>query len=636
MKTRIAIVALVVLAFSPAAVATAANKYWKNSVGSGNWSGGNNWSNVSAAGADNGGVPGAGDIAHIILTDGADRTITYDVTAPPQFIVFVDLTGAGTNRTTFSMSGNTLTTQALGVGYTGRATFNHSGGIVNVNGPGLDMAVGEHAGANGIYNLSGTGALSVAHDLFVGRYAGSSGTFNQTGGTNTIANQLFIGTDSGSIGVYDLSDGTLSVANAIVGNSGIGTLTIQGTGSVSVGTNLSINSASNVNVNGGTLRFNTVSGTGGVSRLNYNAGAIRLAGNRTIGTDPVVSSLFGATPTIPTGKELLVEGNLNIATSLSVNGGKLSQVPGALFFSSGTSGNPVTLSITNGGKVFVPPGGPSFGSSIIVDGPGSSFSTFGGHFIMGLEGNAYVTISGGGTMTTAIAAFIGGFQDDDLGEVIATVTGPGSTWNIVGSLSVGGNGVMNIEDDAFVNAAGGVSVWDNAILNLNGGTLRFPEYSLFGNGEFNFNSGTIQFSSNRSIGTDANITGLFGTSPVIPAGKGLNIEGTATLLTTLTVNGGTFSAQTLLMSPGAHITSTQSSIVNGAVLAPPGSTIDVAAGNLVIGDVAKVNGFYSNGTINAVRHDHPRRCQRRRIRFGRRWSRSAAAAAPARSMPPTA
>jgi hypothetical protein len=75
---RFVSLAFMILALWPATVVTAANKYWKNSVGTGNWSGGNNWSNVSAGGADNGGVPAANDTPHIIPTDGAARTNLAD------------------------------------------------------------------------------------------------------------------------------------------------------------------------------------------------------------------------------------------------------------------------------------------------------------------------------------------------------------------------------------------------------------------------------------------------------------------------------------------------------------------------------------------------------------------------------
>src|SRR5262245_64532636 len=103
MKTKhmaVVIAVATILAWSSTTVATAANRFWRSSVGSGNWNNAANWSSVSAADTNpaNNGLPLLGDGVAIQPTDGASRTIAYDVTAPNLFIVFVDLTGAGTNR----------------------------------------------------------------------------------------------------------------------------------------------------------------------------------------------------------------------------------------------------------------------------------------------------------------------------------------------------------------------------------------------------------------------------------------------------------------------------------------------------------------------------------------------------------
>jgi hypothetical protein len=65
------------LFLAPATVARAA-KFWKNSVATGNWTTGTNWSATSATGADNAGVPIANDMVNIRPTDGANHTVTYD------------------------------------------------------------------------------------------------------------------------------------------------------------------------------------------------------------------------------------------------------------------------------------------------------------------------------------------------------------------------------------------------------------------------------------------------------------------------------------------------------------------------------------------------------------------------------
>ena len=87
---------------------------------------------------------------------------------------------------------------------------------------------------------------------------------------------------------------------------------------VHVGSALSINSFSTVTLNGGTLRFNTVSG---LNRLTYSSGTIQLAGDRNIGTDATITTLFGAFPAIPTGKGLTVEGTATLSKPLTIDGG---------------------------------------------------------------------------------------------------------------------------------------------------------------------------------------------------------------------------------------------------------------------------------------------------------------------------
>src|SRR5262245_35071856 len=93
------------VALAPA-VATAANFYWKDSVVTDNWSNGNNWSAVSAAGADNAGAPTLNGAVNIVNTDGTARTATYDVSAPAIGLLSIGLTGAGTTTNTLSMPGN--------------------------------------------------------------------------------------------------------------------------------------------------------------------------------------------------------------------------------------------------------------------------------------------------------------------------------------------------------------------------------------------------------------------------------------------------------------------------------------------------------------------------------------------------
>ena len=58
-------------------------------------------------------------------------------------------------------------------------------------------------------------------------------------------------------------------------------------------------------------------------RFDLNTGTIELTGNRTIGTDPAIIDLFGASPSINVGKGLTVWGNATVSSPLTLNGGTL-------------------------------------------------------------------------------------------------------------------------------------------------------------------------------------------------------------------------------------------------------------------------------------------------------------------------
>ncbi len=306
--------------------------------------------------------PFAGDFVYIAPTDGLGHFVVYDVTEAV-FLLQIDLIGPGTNWTTFSMAGNTLFTNYLTVGFNGGATYLHSAGTVNAF---QETTVGAQGGSNGLYNLSGTGQLSVTNDLFVARYVSSSGTFNlsdagalsadrlfvgfdsnsgtfnQTGGTNSIANALYIGTNPGSAGAYTISGGTLSVTNSIyVGLSGVGTLTVQGTGVVSTD-ELNIHGSNNVNLNGGTINAaittkvwgnGTINLTGGTintaalelpgSTFNFASGTLHITGPQAIDST-LLGKVFGPAKTISFGKNFIADGTATLTQPLVLDGGSLS------------------------------------------------------------------------------------------------------------------------------------------------------------------------------------------------------------------------------------------------------------------------------------------------------------------------
>ena len=75
------------------------------------------------------------------------------------------------------------------------------------------------------------------------------------------------------------------------------------------------------------------------------------------------------------------------------------------------------------------------------------------------------------------------------------------------------------------------------------------------------------------MGTDSIVQPLFGAAPAIPTGKGLKVDGTATLSTTTTLNGGTFSAGQLVNPQFLQVQSGTVDVTNQAATIAPWSTV---------------------------------------------------------------
>jgi fibronectin-binding autotransporter adhesin len=128
---------------------------------------------------------------------------------------------------TYNLAGGSLTSfvasEGAGenIGSEGTGEFNQSGGKNNAE----SLILGEGNSTSpglGIYNLSGTGSLTVCcSNEIIGQGSDTSNAFNQSGGTNTTLS-IVIG-NSGE-GTYNLSKGTLKVGNLTLG---------QGSGTVS-------------------------------------------------------------------------------------------------------------------------------------------------------------------------------------------------------------------------------------------------------------------------------------------------------------------------------------------------------------------------------------------------------------------
>ena len=331
------------------------------------------------------GTPGRGTLTQtagsVSTSNGTDMAVGYGANSTGIY----NLNSAG-GTGTFSAI------QSEYIGLNGTGTFNQGAGTNTVAAGTVGaMDVGTFTGAAGTYNLSG-GTINSNKSEYVGDQG--TGTFNQTGGTNNIlfntinntASSLYLAFSDGGRGTYTVSNSAVLSVNGDIrlatSGNGVGQLTVQDQATVSVGGNLFvgdsgfgtlyvdnkavvntnglfINTVSAVQLTGGTIRMsNTIDS--GLDRLSYISGTIQLAGNRAIGTDEVVTILFGAVPTIASGKALNIEGTATIDTALTLNGGAFRAnglvVNGSFQFSGGifemTGGT-----ITGLNSIAVPTGG---------------------------------------------------------------------------------------------------------------------------------------------------------------------------------------------------------------------------------------------------------------------------------------
>lgn len=172
-------------------------------------------------------------------------------------------------------------------------------------------------------------------------------------------------------------------------------------------------------------------------------------------------------------------------------------------------GNTGSLEVSDGARVYIEGTLRTFdGSSVTVDGGSIRFNDY-----SYVEQGSFTFVSG--------TVQLGGDHQIGSGGAVNKILGS--------SLSIETGKSLIIE---------GTATLANHIV-LNGGTLGFNAYALNHNGSLDYQSGTILLLGDRTIGSDAAITAIFGTNPLIAENKELAIEGEATLQasTSLTVNG---------------------------------------------------------------------------------------------------
>ena len=187
---------------------------------------------------------------------------------------------------TLNVNGGTLTTTGNGNMYVGRrngtGTLNQTNGTIVVN---KEFGVGtrdDNKIGTGTYNLSDTGSITVANNIFIGKEQGASGTMTMTGGTMTGSDKLILGHNQAT-GSLTQSGGTVTVTNEVyIGNENnalsVGIYTLSGSGVLNLGNEVIVgrdNGTGTFNLNGGTVNAKKISGGNGTATVNFNGGVLK-------------------------------------------------------------------------------------------------------------------------------------------------------------------------------------------------------------------------------------------------------------------------------------------------------------------------------------------------------------------------
>ncbi|HEY1686721.1 MAG TPA: hypothetical protein VGG19_18315, partial [Tepidisphaeraceae bacterium] len=199
--------------------------------------------------------------------------------------VFIQTGGTNTVSTlalsngSYSLSGTGVLIANEVIGISGQSTFTQSGGnnIVNAGSEPASLTIG--MGSSGSYLLSG-GTLSVTGDEIVG-YVTTTAFFTQTGGVNTATGDLDIAYSrlSGGplTGTFTISGGSSTfsgsayIGGSFEGPAGDASLTVSGTGVLTIAGTLIVFGNRTINLSGGTLNAGALS-LGG--NLNWTAGTL--------------------------------------------------------------------------------------------------------------------------------------------------------------------------------------------------------------------------------------------------------------------------------------------------------------------------------------------------------------------------
>ncbi len=202
------------------------------------WTGGSNGNWTNTANWSIGDLPTTTNNGYARFSSANDgAVIDSAVTGTTYRLEFGRKAAAGTLAIN---SGGSITINQFRIG----AYQSSDSGTVEIDGGALTINGGNHGigyVGSGIVNLK-SGTFDSTDDLIVGRGGTANGTLNVSGGALTTVDQITVGgrsisnTNTGGTGLFTLSGGSADIGTALkIGNGGNGTLTVSGSGDLTVG-----------------------------------------------------------------------------------------------------------------------------------------------------------------------------------------------------------------------------------------------------------------------------------------------------------------------------------------------------------------------------------------------------------------
>jgi T5SS/PEP-CTERM-associated repeat protein/autotransporter-associated beta strand protein len=539
--------------------------------------------------------------------------------------VYLGYYGGGVGTLTLSGSGSTWSTGAgsMAVGSSGQGTLNITGGAQLTSSGGLNNStIATMEGSQGTVTVDGSGSTwTVANNNYLDVGYRAVGSLTITNGAVVSCGYGTVGPLAGGQGTAVIDgpgsewrvDHTTASANLVVGNQGLGLVTVRNRGKVYVDGNLTIGAYGTVNLSGGTLDVDTLGGEG---RLNFTSGTLKVtAGSVTVGgSQPLGNSV-----------------TLNAGDLLSTSAG-ITIDPGATLRLYGADAQTTTL--TNNGALYITSGGKvdasagltnrsfmSMANGTIAGSGGSVVNDYGatlqasGSIVRPLINNGTATLQGvlsvGGAVTNAGLIEIGPSEalqlsagSTNTGTVALSggaVTGSTLVNSLPGTLRGSGSvssGLTNNGGLIHADTAGATLLLTSFGGNTGGGELRVDDRASLTVVNSFSNEGLIALGGPGAVLASGTLTNQ---NTIRGAGR---LAAPLTNNGTLAVQGGTLTLAGAATNPvtgrieierGATLLATAGLPTNGGLLVLRGGTFD--GGNWSLTNAGTVTG---HGTLRVA------------------------------------